>query len=701
MSLRTSLGRTLAFTLLYLAATWLGRQTIMDGTNLSLVWPAAGVSAIWFLTQYRSRWRWLDVLALSVVTVAVNMATGASAVLALLFVVANLVQAGVFAYLFRRWLPHLWGGGGDRPLARLAEMGHLIAGAFLATAAGATIGPTAGWIVGGVYSWPGTAVWMTRNTVSILLIGAAGLRLGHVLHRWRAERRSAPRCGVTPPSRTRLLEYGAVVLCSAITYTVAFGLDHGLPLAFPLLIMTVWAGLRLHTAFVVMHDLVFGSVAVLFTLHGDGPFAHIGDNAVRALVAQAFVGMVAVVGLALALGRDERVRLLQDLRASEKTAGDQATMLVTIVDSMAEGLVVMDHDGRVILRNSAAARLTGGVVSTSGQAAEAGFYGLFHADGTPLSTGELPYRRASESGEPYSMDIVVRNPGVPDGRILHVTATQIPRLVNGRPCTVSIFSDVTADRRHRDELASFAGVVAHDLLNPLTTVEGWSDAGLSALSEAPGHPAVEDARDGLRRIQRAGTRMRNLINDLLAYTMARDAALATVDLSLGAVVAELATARVDQAQSGGGPVPRFHVDALPAVHADPVLIRQLLDNLISNAIKYIAPGVTPELEITAGETGDGQVEVRVRDNGIGIPAGQHARVFDNFHRAHRTAGYQGTGLGLGICRRIVERHGGTIGAEPNPDGQGTCFRFTLPVAAAGSGRLEERRRETHEDLRLR
>ncbi|MEV8508458.1 ATP-binding protein [Actinoplanes sp. NPDC051475] len=701
MSLRSSLGRTAVFTLLYLAATWLGRQTIMDGTNLSLVWPAAGVSAVWFLAQWRSRRRWLDVLALSVVTIVVNMATGAPAVLAVGFVVANLMQAGVFAYLFRRWLPHLWGGGGDRPLARLAELWHLIVSAFLATAAGAVIGPTAGWIVNGVYSWPATAVWMTRNTVSILLIGATGLRLGHALHRWRAARRAAPRCGIVPPVGRHLLEYVAVVVCSALTYTVAFGLDNGLPLAFPLLIMTVWAGLRLHTAFVVVHDLVFGSTAVLFTLHGDGPFAQIGDNALRALIAQAFVGMVAVVGLALALGRDERVRLLADLRASEKTAADQATMLVAIVDSMAEGLVVMDDDGRVILRNSAAARLMGGVVSTSGQAADAGFYGLFHPDGKPLSTGELPFRRASESGEPHSIDIVVRNPGVPDGRILHVTATPIPQLVDGRPCTVNIFSDVTADRRHRDELASFAGVVAHDLLNPLTTVEGWSDAGLSALDEAPQHPAVEDARDGLRRIQRAGTRMRNLINDLLAYTTARDAALATVDLSLDAVVSELATARVDQAQSGGGPVPRFTVDGLPAVHADPVLIRQLLDNLISNAIKYTGPGVVPELEITAVAGDAGQVEVRIRDNGIGIPDGQHARVFDNFHRAHRTAGYQGTGLGLGICRRIVERHGGTISAEPNPDGQGTRFRFTLPAATAGSDRREGRRREAHEDLRLR
>ncbi|MEV6599910.1 ATP-binding protein [Actinoplanes sp. NPDC051346] len=688
MTPTTSLLRTLGFAALYLAATWLGRQTIMDGTNLSLVWPAAGVSALWFLAQYASRWRLCDVLALSVVTFTVNTATGAPPTLAAFYVVANLVQAGLFVFLFRRWLPHLWGGGGDQPMARLAELWRLIGSAFLASAAGALIGPTAGWIVNGAYSWPATAVWQTRNTVSILLIGAVGLRLGHLVHRLRVGAGADPRTRVRARLATltwqRALEYTAVVVASVLMYYVAFGADHGLPLAFPLLAMTVWAGVRLRTGFVVLHDLFFGSVAVLFTLHGDGPFATVDDNAGRALIAQAFVGMVAIVGLSLALGRDERARLLADLRASERAAADQAATLSTIVDSMAEGLAVLDEDGRLILRNAASARLLGGAVSTDDRMADSSFYGLFHPDGTPLSNEELPFRVSLRTGEPHSMDIVVRNSHLPEGCVIHVTATRLPHLIDGRPCALSIFSDVTADRRHRDELASFAGVVAHDLLNPLATVEGWSDAVLVALEDAPEHPAVADAVDGLQRVRRAGGRMRNLINDLLAYTTARDAALAPTDVSLPALVSEIATARADQAQSAGGPVPRFHVDDLPDVHADPVLIRQVLDNLISNAVKYVAPGVTAELTITAADAGDDYVEVRVRDNGIGIPGGQHSRVFDNFHRAHRTAGYAGTGLGLGICRRIVERHGGTIAAEPGPDGRGTCIRFTVPAAVAVS-----------------
>jgi hypothetical protein len=119
--------------------------------------------------------------------------TGAPLGLALCFVVANLVQAWLFAWLFRRWLPQLWGGGGEEPLAKLSHLWRLLAAAFLSTAAGAVIGPTGVWAVNGVYSWPATAVWLTRNTVSILMIGVAGICLGPS---WREHRKSSRHAGM-------------------------------------------------------------------------------------------------------------------------------------------------------------------------------------------------------------------------------------------------------------------------------------------------------------------------------------------------------------------------------------------------------------------------------------------------------------------------------------------------------------------------
>jgi signal transduction histidine kinase/integral membrane sensor domain MASE1 len=681
--------RTLGFAGLYLAATYAGRLTVMDETNLSLVWPAAGVSAVWFLAQRASRWRILDAAALTAITMVVNMATGASVALAACFVAANLVQAYVFAHLFHRWLPHLWGGGGDRPLARLHDLWRLVAAAFVSTVCGALIGPTGVWVTNGVYSWPATAVWLTRNTVSILLIGAAGIRLGHLLHTYlsapAAGRGGRLRARWTASGPRRRAEYLAVVLVSAVSYTAVFGINHALPLAFTLIVMTVWAGLRLNTMFVILHDLVFGSVAVMFTLHGDGVFAHIASHPARALVAQLFVGMIAVVGLALALGRDERAALIAELRAAEQRAAAQATLMNTIVDGMAEGLTVVDEQGRVVLRNPAVSRLLGDVVGPTDRLEAPDYYGLFRPDGTPLTAEEMPYRRALAGESVQGVDIVVRNPGVPDGRVLSVSSAVIPTGPDGVRYAVTVFHDVTAERRHRDELASFAGVVAHDLLNPLSTVEGWTDSLTELFDDASGHPAGAEALDGLRRIKRAGARMHNLINDLLAYTTARDARIAPIDVPLGDVAGDIAMARIDQARSNGTPVPVFDVGELHAVRADPVLVRQLLDNLVSNAIKYTAPGVTARIGVTTELTGD-LVTVAVTDNGIGIPAGQHHSIFDNFHRAHRSAGYTGTGLGLGICKRIVERHGGTIAVTVNPAGPGSRFVFTLPrTAATGPG----------------
>jgi signal transduction histidine kinase len=215
--------------------------------------------------------------------------------------------------------------------------------------------------------------------------------------------------------------------------------------------------------------------------------------------------------------------------------------------------------------------------------------------------------------------------------------------------------------------------VAHDLSNPLTTVEGWSEDVADLLG-----PDAGRAADGITRIQRAAARMRHLITNLLAYTTARDNGLTLATVDLAAVVTDIAIGRIDQAETTGAPVPHIRIGDLPAVHADTALVRQLLDNLIGTAVKYTAAGVVPTIAVT-GRRGTDQVDVTVSDNGIGIPAGQHSSVFDNFHRAHRDAGYTGTGLGLAICKCIVERHGGTITAADNPHGDGTSVTFSLPA----------------------
>ncbi|MET0416665.1 MAG: MASE1 domain-containing protein, partial [Actinoplanes sp.] len=328
-SLSRSLRRTLGYAVLYLLATYAGRLTVLDTNSLSLVWPAAGVLAVWAVAQRRSPWRWVDACVLAGITLVVNMTTGASAGLATFFVAANLAQAVAFTALMGR---HLTSG---LLLTRSAELWRLILAAFVSTSIGAAIGPTGIWLVSGHYSVESTLVWLTRNTVSVLLVGVALSRLFHLRHRLRD---GSLRAGWQRIGPLGQLEYAAVLTLSAVAYLVVFAFVDGLPVAFLLIVMTAWAGLRLHTTFVVMHDLTFGTTAILFTLVGTGPFAQVDSEPVRALVAQVFVGMVAVVGLALALGRDERVQLLDRLRESEQAAREQAATMTAIVDAMAEGV---------------------------------------------------------------------------------------------------------------------------------------------------------------------------------------------------------------------------------------------------------------------------------------------------------------------------------------------------------------------------
>jgi signal transduction histidine kinase len=132
------------------------------------------------------------------------------------------------------------------------------------------------------------------------------------------------------------------------------------------------------------------------------------------------------------------------------------------------------------------------------------------------------------------------------------------------------------------------------------------------------------------------------------------------------------------------------------------MTRQLLDNLIGNAIKYTPIGEPARIVVSAEPDAAGWTRVRIADRGIGIPAEDQPRVFTSFHRASAHAGYAGTGLGLAICHRVVNRHGGTITASDNPGG-GTRIQFTLPTPAyatsgSGSGGRGPVRSEERDDV---
>ncbi|GIE50804.1 hypothetical protein Ani05nite_43380 [Amorphoplanes nipponensis] len=226
-------------------------------------------------------------------------------------------------------------------------------------------------------------------------------------------------------------------------------------------------------------------------------------------------------------------------------------------------------------------------------------------------------------------------------------------------------------RQREAELVGFAGIVAHDLRSPLARITGFADF----LREEAAARLDPVHRDFLERLYGGAQRMQVLIDDLLDYATAENRTLNTTMVDLKALADEVAHER-QGAQPGDTLIV---VDPLPSVPGDATLLRQVLDNLIGNAVKYTAEGHQPYVRISSRPEGDA-VRIDVADRGIGVPEEQRDAVFTAFARAAGSEAYPGTGLGLAIVHRIVERHGGRTGVDDNPGG-GSRFWFTLPLAA--------------------
>lgn len=233
------------------------------------------------------------------------------------------------------------------------------------------------------------------------------------------------------------------------------------------------------------------------------------------------------------------------------------------------------------------------------------------------------------------------------------------------------------------ELQDFASVASHDLQEPLRKIQAFGDRLRTKCSAALDEPG----RDYLDRMQNAASRMRSLIDDLLAFSRVSSKAQPFVPVDLNGVAQEVLSDLEVRVQQSGGTV---EVDSLPTIDADPLQMRQLLQNLIGNGLKFHRQEEPPAIRIRArlvhgsgsgASNGTPRCELSVADNGIGFDMKYHERLFHVFQRLHGRGEYEGTGMGLAICRRIAERHGGAIVAEGQP-GRGATFTVTLPIKQA-------------------
>ncbi|AGZ40602.1 ATP-binding protein [Actinoplanes friuliensis] len=225
-------------------------------------------------------------------------------------------------------------------------------------------------------------------------------------------------------------------------------------------------------------------------------------------------------------------------------------------------------------------------------------------------------------------------------------------------------------REREAELTGFATAAADHLHAPLHTIAGFTEL----LLEDAG-PLDEASRGFLDRIGRSTGRMLALVDDLLAYSSAADAALKLEPVDAGGLALGVVAGRLDHVT---GERPSIDVGDLPAVTADAELLGEVLGQLVDNAVRFVRHGTAARVTIGAREHVPGWWRIEVADRGIGVPEEQRTRIFAPFHRAPAAEGFPGTGLGLAVCRRIVDLHGGELGVDPNPGG-GSIFWFTVPT----------------------
>ncbi|WP_016951857.1 ATP-binding protein [Anabaena sp. PCC 7108] len=235
--------------------------------------------------------------------------------------------------------------------------------------------------------------------------------------------------------------------------------------------------------------------------------------------------------------------------------------------------------------------------------------------------------------------------------------------------------------RSNEELQQFAFIASHDLQEPLRKIRTFGDL----LKVTCRDSLSTQGYDYLERMQKAALRMQTLIDDLLTLSRVTTKAKPFVSVNLSEIAQEVLSDLEVRIQQTGG---RVEIGYLPIIQADPLQMRQLLQNLIGNALKFHRQNQPPVVRIFSqllnNDLDDFEHKIRyfqiiVEDNGIGLPEAYLDRIFHVFQRLHSLTEYEGTGIGLAICRKITERHHGSIKAQNTP-GQGAKFIVTLPIS---------------------
>lgn len=257
-----------------------------------------------------------------------------------------------------------------------------------------------------------------------------------------------------------------------------------------------------------------------------------------------------------------------------------------------------------------------------------------------------------------------------DNALLHKETTEFAKTLEKR-----VEERTEELRRSNKELQDFAYVASHDLQEPLRKIQAFGDL----LKEEYGDKLDKNGSNYLDRVLNAAGRMRSLINDILTFSRVTTKALPFTTVNLNIIAQEVLSDLETRIKDLDG---KISVSDLPQIQADPIQMRQLFQNLIGNALKFHKHNESPQVKIYSRKQ-DGFFEIYFEDNGIGIDEKYKDKIFTIFERLHSRQDFEGTGVGLAVVRKIVERHKGKIDLK-STEGKGTTFIISLPILEKGS-----------------
>ncbi len=415
--------------------------------------------------------------------------------------------------------------------------------------------------------------------------------------------------------------------------------------------------------------------------------AAIGRSSTAVVLMATVLSAVILTLATLLILRDIAVR-----RRAEEALAQEHNLLRGVMDAMPEQVFVTDRNGCFIIDNISHRNFIGVKLTRE-------IEGRTPSDFFPGPLAEEmanDNRLIMETGQPilHHEDLVIRG----DGQVAWIATTKVPlHDVEGR-CIglVGVASDISVRkeaeerlrlaaeqlRRSNLELQEFASVASHDLQEPLRKIQAFGDRLKTKCSAGLG----EAGSDYLERMQDAARRMQILIHDLLTLSRVTSKAQPFERVDLRKIVENVISDLEVRIEQTGALV---EIGFLPAIDADAGQMRQLFQNLISNALKFQPPGTKPEVIISGklldnaeslpgAMPGEEICQIMVRDNGIGFDERYLDRIFQVFQRLHTRTDFEGTGIGLAVCRKIADRHGGVISAK-SAEGEGATFIVTLPV----------------------